>query len=910
MLKFRKIKIILYALLFGCITEVTAANAIALTSAAPTIDGDIDDVWNTSSAPVHSIGVMVLGTPTNNPAGRWRGMYDNNNFYFLFEITDLSRWGNPTSGSYWNGDAVEVCFRGGTRQYQLGYSYVKNGAPNRYGGNTTDGSWRMKDVALNYENKPGYILEISIPKSTLGLGALTTGGTVYMEVCVNQTSNQTGRQAQLTSFNNSDSHHNSDANYTAVSLADCNAINAVIKASGGKTSVKSNGTSFVSLYLDMLIPTNATVTYLWKKDGIEYTGKGSGWNNIRPTTAGTYTCDVTINGNIYTSNSIAVTSSQSTDDFKTPLPIVVVNTNGQGFPGNSAKDKRDCDVKIIWNEDGSYNYLTAMSNNSADVHYDRKAILNYRGSTSRSMAKKSYAFHSAKKDMEDGVPVKGNYSMFGLPEEKDWILYAAYVDKSMMRNRLAMELYREMGHYASSMRYVDLFVDGSYQGIYIFMEKYKRDANRINVTEEVPGMTPAEIGYIIKFDKIDKSDLGSISWVREGILPFDRTNCGVSAGCGERRDDTYDRQGWELAYPEVASDNDARKNYIRDWLVQFETALYNANSTNAFEALFRDYVDIKSFVDFMIIEEFSRNTDGCRASMFFTKDAGGKLKCTPIWDFEMGFGNDRMSENGAVKGDRVDVWQYTTNKGERHFPLPFWWEKLMSSQCFKDIMRTRWEELRKNTLSNSNIEGKMNSWFTLLSTDIPGVGTSPMGRNKEKWSWDVINGCNQLYNYCPWMVMDWQANYMGVGNPAGKTTSFSTQEVPLLKAWVNARVVWLDGQISNKNFGTILTEEQMKQCGQITEEDHNPNVNTEDAGIMPENGNVRITTKGKTILIETLQMENLLSVSLFDTNGSLLKQQDGINYFRYECYVPSVSVLIVKIQTENAIINKKVMLAK
>ena len=78
-----------------------------------------------------------------------------------------------------------------------------------------------------------------------------------------------------------------------------------------------------------------------------------------------------------------------------------------------------------------------------------------------------------------------------MPEENDWVLYAPWQDKTMIRNVLAYQLSNDMGRYASRTRYVELYLNGDYQGIYVLMEKIKRDNDRVNIsisTIDLPGI--------------------------------------------------------------------------------------------------------------------------------------------------------------------------------------------------------------------------------------------------------------------------------------------------------------------------------------------------------------------------------------------------------------------------------------
>ncbi|MEQ9659065.1 CotH kinase family protein, partial [Fulvivirga sp.] len=119
--------------------------------------------------------------------------------------------------------------------------------------------------------------------------------------------------------------------------------------------------------------------------------------------------------------------------------------------------------------------------------------IEYRGSTSfRLSDKKSFGLESW--DAE-GNDIKASY--FGLPEEEDWILMGHVVnetegymfDQTLMYHYLGYEISRNIGKYASRTKFVELELNGEYQGVYIFMEKLKRDDNRIDLSK----LEPSEI---------------------------------------------------------------------------------------------------------------------------------------------------------------------------------------------------------------------------------------------------------------------------------------------------------------------------------------------------------------------------------------------------------------------------------
>lgn len=112
--------------------------------------------------------------------------------------------------------------------------------------------------------------------------------------------------------------------------------------------------------------------------------------------------------------------------------------------------------------------------------------IEFRGFSSQEFPKKSYGFET--RDVED-VDVDLDIELLGPPEEHDWILSASYSDKTLMRNVLNYDISRDMGHYASRTKFVDLYINNKYKGIYALMEKLKRDPERINITKNKDGVT-------------------------------------------------------------------------------------------------------------------------------------------------------------------------------------------------------------------------------------------------------------------------------------------------------------------------------------------------------------------------------------------------------------------------------------
>ncbi len=162
--------------------------------------------------------------------------------------------------------------------------------------------------------------------------------------------------------------------------------------------------------------------------------------------------------------------SQVTGITSSNLPLVVINTNGKTILDAS---KIQATMKIIYNGAGKLNKTTDPGN-----IYNGNIGIEIRGAYSASLPQKPYGFETRDQSWNNL-----NVSLLGMPEENDWILLANYNDKTFMRNTLAFELFRKMGHYAPRARMVEVIVNNIYQGVYILTEKIKQDKGRVDISK-------------------------------------------------------------------------------------------------------------------------------------------------------------------------------------------------------------------------------------------------------------------------------------------------------------------------------------------------------------------------------------------------------------------------------------------
>ena len=409
-------------------------------------------------------------------------------------------------------------------------------------------------------------------------------------------------------------------------------------------------------------------------------------------------------------------------DFQSNLPLVIINTFGQAL---SQDAKIPVSVRFI-QPGGQGGSLTGPAD------YDGRAVLNIRGHSSRQFPKHSYTLK-----LQDEAGNSRKAALLGLPADSDWVLYAPYPDKTLIRDVLAYELSNRMGHYAPRTRFVEVFAARSsgvlgqkhYAGVYVLVEKIKRSQDRVNISElrpednSEPNITG---GYIFKKDHREKGEPGFAT--SRGIDFF-------------------------YVEPKPEALTPAQKEWLAGYLDSFEKALYGRNFKDPLRG-YAAYIDVDSFIDYHWIVEFSKNIDGYRLSNYLHKDRGGKLKMDPIWDWNLSFGNANYLEGWEEEG-----WYWPQVSGA-DYP---WFKRLFQDPDFQQRYADRWSQLRTNVFAVSNLLARVDSLASSL-------GSAP-ARNFKRWR---ILG-DQIWPN--WYV--------------GKTYE---DELRWMKQWIQRRHAWIDSQ--------------------------------------------------------------------------------------------------------------------
>ena len=432
----------------------------------------------------------------------------------------------------------------------------------------------------------------------------------------------------------------------------------------------------------------------------------------------------------------------------TNLPIVWLDVDGNYIDRDERITAR---MKIIHNGDGNLNYSDTVAHPGQNIDYEGYVALRYRGSSSFSMSdKKPYSFRPLDKPLEEGGE-KQKVNILGMGKDNNWALLAPYADKSMLRDLLAFEVSRPWMEYTPQGRYCELFLDGTYYGVYILTEVVSKGKHRINLPD--PGETGDSItgGYIMEVNRTD------------GEVTYTSRYHPVSNSGFRFNNQVINFQYKSPDYEDMTAD---QVNYINSRIDDMETALWNYNPTGN-TTTYREYLDMQNFIDYQIAMELGHNVDGYRLSgkFFKRRDSEDPRFKMVVWDNNLSYGNADY-----YQGWRTDTWIYQNNnilnsEGDTQL-IPFWWYKLNTDPEYTAALKARWAQYRRSNLRQERIMATVDSLALVLTSH------GAEQRNSQAWP--------------RWGVDVWP-NYYVADNYA--------DEVDWLKQWLTDRIAWMDQQL-------------------------------------------------------------------------------------------------------------------
>lgn len=382
-----------------------------------------------------------------------------------------------------------------------------------------------------------------------------------------------------------------------------------------------------------------------------------------------------------------VSIDNNSDILETHLPILSIKVENGEIPGevnldiNNEKIDDSSDNNMVLGNievfnNGEINKITDKPEMKSSV------LVRYRGNSSIYFSKKGYLLKLVDENGNDN-----DEKMLGMERDNEWVLHGPFLDKTLMRNYIAYNLAGKIMGYAPNTRYCELYVNDKYQGLYLLCESISRSKSRVNINKYDSRLN--DFGYIVCVDD-KEGDIKEISTFSEYTHILENTT------------------SLKIIYPGRKIITDKVKEYIKSDFSKFERALYSYDFNDPDKG-YKKYIDVDSFVDYYIFQEFMEINDMGYRSTYLYKEKGGKIVMGPVWDYNNAL-NNFFTE---IDPERM---QYTDR---------LWYSQLLKDKDFVDRVVKRYRELRKTTLNEDYLLNYIDSVREYLGPAID--------RNFEVW---------------------------------------------------------------------------------------------------------------------------------------------------------------------------------
>jgi hypothetical protein len=355
--------------------------------------------------------------------------------------------------------------------------------------------------------------------------------------------------------------------------------------------------------------------------------------------------------------------------------------------------------------------LTVGTKQFSTGDYSGTGSIKGRGNTSWGQPKKPYS-----------IKLDSKASLLGIPKTKKYAIVPSYSDDSMLRNMMTYKACLSLLgiEYTPKCEFVEVYLNGVYNGIYILVERVDIESNKIDIEEanadELTG------GYLIEKDIDGKIDFDSDQWF----------NCPYWAN--------QSHDYFVLKTPEPG--DSALLEQMLSYLTSYMQSLHNA-VTGASAEPWTKYVDVDSWVDFIIVQELAKNIDGnLKTSCYLVKKAqDDKLYLTAPWDFDLAYGNPATTWNNAdyTHNDYYDCPDAlgTTEFMTINSSCP-WFDHLYDDQAaFREALTDRYAEYRETMIPEM---------LRLIDSQAAYIsGAAP--RDEAKWGVRFASGVTQLRSW-------------------------------------------------------------------------------------------------------------------------------------------------------------------
>ena len=349
-------------------------------------------------------------------------------------------------------------------------------------------------------------------------------------------------------------------------------------------------------------------------------------------------------------------SEKNEDNFYQPtnIPLIVINTEGK----MNYKDKTiktECYITII---------------NNGKITTKQTGTIRIRGNSSANLEKKPFQINLDKKENILDMPAKA----------KKWVLLANHMDKTLIRNLVAFKISLLLGQkYSPACKSIDLIIDGSFEGNYLLCDKIEKGEGRVELdsmdenSNEYPEITG---GYLMEIDaRADEEEYHFNS--KKGVKVT-------------------------IKYPDT---NENQIKYIKNWFDDIEENIYNNKSV--------DNIDLETFSEYFILEEFCADIDSVFSSYFITKQRNDdKMYFGPAWDFDLALDNDKR----LYPTNKKEKWIF--NYGYSSGTFRQFISKLLSFEDTLNAVKQKWINATESDFTKENVLNFIEEQVTYINESV------------------------------------------------------------------------------------------------------------------------------------------------------------------------------------------------
>ena len=380
-------------------------------------------------------------------------------------------------------------------------------------------------------------------------------------------------------------------------------------------------------------------------------------------------------------------------------------------------------------------------------------------------------------------------------EEKNWVLLAEYKDASMLRDKAALQMAREIldedGLYASDATFAEVLINGEYWGMYLVAEQQQVTSDRVKVQHASVEDLGTDIGYFLEFDgyfynepelqqfHVDYAD-------NAPLIPFDgEDGSGKTMSCLPT-DDPKDEDKKDIGMTiksqiNTQEQHDFIENFVCGaYRVMYEAAyndkalVFNEDFTELTETsditpqeAVERVIDVDSLADMYIICELTCDADLYWSSFYlsadFSADGEKKLRFEAPWDFDSAMGNKSRCPDGTgfYAGNLIpDV------DGMFYETVNPWLAVLMYEDWYQDVIREKWTKAY-----DSGVFDRASEMITSDTADF----AAAFDRNYKKWNNIIMN-----------------QDFVNELSAKARKCKNQKEAADYLNEWLNSRVAFLN----------------------------------------------------------------------------------------------------------------------